>query len=241
MSKSNKNNLYAYNPNKQLRNWDIMTYCDKSFIQSVLDAHSDVIRAYAYIYHDKFSQFELEEEAKKNDVDISDAVKVPHYHLVLRLTRPFKLITIKNWFFCVDAEGNKITTRLIDKEYHQAFRYLTHQDDPQKYQFSKTEIICNDLNAFRSSRNSDEQISIDIIDDMLNEVPIYEILQRYGNNFAYHINHYKLLFDLIYYGKEFVEIRDKYELKNYNRTFTDVNKKLTSVEDIKSFERSIEK
>lgn len=180
MSKS-----FTYNPNLQARNWDLMSYCPKEHLQNVLDMHNDVIRAYAYIYHDKFSQYELEEKAKKDNVSFEDAVKEPHYHIVLRLTRPIKLGTIKNWFYYVDSEGNKVNTRLKQCDYHIAFDYLIHKNDPLKYQFPKSDIICNNLPAFKSTKNPDDNISIDIIDEMLCEVPIYDILQKYGNHLLF--------------------------------------------------------
>lgn len=229
--------VFTYNPNLQARNWDILTYCERDYILEVLKRHNDVIRAYAFIYHDKFTQYELEEKAKKEKVDVSEVSKHPHYHVVIRLTRPIKLGTIKNWFFCTDAEGNKINTRLKQCDYKIAFEYLTHKNDPLKYQYPKSDIISNNLPAFKSSKNPDDNISIDIVDEMLCGTPIYDILQKYGNHFAFRINQYKLLFDLIYYGNEFVEIRNKNGLLNLKRSFSEVNHKLLSVENIEFFNK----
>lgn len=186
-----KSKSFYYDKNVQARNWNLLTYCSKSRIDEVLELHKDIIRAYAYIYHDKFTDEELDGKDKKE----------PHFHIVLRLTMPLKSCTVQNWFYEFNIDGSRINTRLKPCDnYKEDFEYLTHKNHPNKYQFPKSAVVCNNHSAFRSKRNCSDDLAIDALEDMLSGVSVYDIAMRYGRDVIYHMSQIKYTRDLIVYG-----------------------------------------
>lgn len=208
----------------QSRNWNLSTYVSKDTIELALKEHSDIIRAYAYILHDKFTKTELGEKDHKE----------PHYHIVVRLTRPLNLTTICNWFREFNADGQRINTRALPSSDFQAdYEYLIHKNDLDKWQYKWSDVTGFNEIAFKNHKNCDNDIAIDALNDLLDGVSVYDVCMRYGRDVIYHFPQLKFVFDLIYYGKEYQEIKDKNSLVNidrnlqgcikYQHPFVDVN------------------
>lgn len=168
------------NRRKQSRNMTIMTYCPESHIDTVLNTHSDLIRAYAYILHDKFTAEELGDKDHKE----------PHFHIVLRLSVPLTELTVSNWFTYYNDDGLKQrVTCILTYDVYESFDYLTHKHYPDKFQFLPTDVKLSDIKYFtrESDRLSDDN-AINALDDMLAGVPIYTLCRRYGRDFIYHLS-----------------------------------------------------
>lgn len=165
---------------KQSRNMCIMTYCPGEHIQKVIEFHSDVIRAYAYIFHDKFSPDELGDKETKE----------PHYHIVLRLTVPMTESSVSKWFTYYNSEGLKQRVDCISTDDpFDSYDYLTHKHNPEKYQFDDLDVTVSDSNLFtRNKSKISDDSSLNALDDMLNGVDVYTICRRYGRDVIYHLS-----------------------------------------------------
>lgn len=71
------------------------------------------------------------------------------------------------------------------------FRYLTHQDNPEKYQYSPDDVICSDPSSFEDDVQTDDTWTA--VEDLLNGVPLKEVARRYGRDFIYHYSHIRQL------------------------------------------------
>ena len=164
----------------QARNLTVMTYCPVEFIREVLNLHADDIRAYAYIYHDKFSAEELGDKERKE----------PHYHIVLRLNRPFTESAVSKWFVFYNSDGlrQRVDVKATDDPF-ECYDYLIHKHHPEKYQFSEHDIVCNFPKAFkRKSDNISDDNALNALNDLINGTPVYTVCKRYGRDIIYHLN-----------------------------------------------------
>lgn len=107
---------------KRAYNWRIVTYSEE---ESVINFCKKWGSKWEYILHNK----DIKEDGSK---------KENHFHIN---------ITLKEWKsrnkVCelVGGEGNSFAIEMTDKE--KAHRYLTHADNPEKYQYSSEEIKSN--------------------------------------------------------------------------------------------------
>lgn len=210
----------------QSRNWDITTYVSENCIIQSLNEHRDIIRAYAYILHDKFTLAELGDKESKQS----------HFHIVLRLYRPLNLTTVINWFREFNDDGSRINSRaIVMHDVVDRFEYLIHKNDPDKWQFPFSEIKGYNIQAFKSVRNCDDDSAVDALNDLLSGCSVYDVCTRYGRDVIYHFPQLKFCFDLIYYGKDFEEVKSKNELLNRNRTLQGCNHPFVDVEHIENF------
>ena len=69
----------------KFRNWRLTSYLSESQIRDVLDEHSNQIKAFAYILHDK-------------DITDKGEPKTPHYHILLCLYNANSLNGLLRWF-----------------------------------------------------------------------------------------------------------------------------------------------
>ena len=164
----------------QFRNHSLISYCSVSQIEEVLHVHSHQIKAYAYCLHDC-------------DVDDLGGIKSPHIHILFLLFSPISPSTVRNWFSCVDELGNTVNTldqKIVDIS--ASFRYLIHEDNPEKYQYLPEMRICSDIKYFADF--VDDDVSKLALFDLLDGVPLREVAFRYGRDFIYHYGHIKQIY-----------------------------------------------
>lgn len=160
--------------NVQSRKWSIMTYLRPTDIAKVFDDKCDKVRAYAYCTHDKDENTE------------------PHTHVIVWLNTPYPSSSIKNWFRGEDVKGELANTLAEPcKDIAAMFRYLTHKDNPDKYQYGDDDVICSDPSMFEDDVQTDDTWTA--VDDLLNGVPLKEVARRYGRDFIYHYSHIRQL------------------------------------------------
>lgn len=124
----------------------------KITLENNLKAHlNDDIRHYAYIVHD----MDIDEKAisKARNALNTDAVPVvykkPHIHLVLELKDGYKASTIAGWFgvetrFVEKIKGRVKRGKRWFYDVPGALEYLTHENAPDKHQYSRSEIIVSE-------------------------------------------------------------------------------------------------
>lgn len=129
---------------------------------------------YAYILHDK------------------DLNKSPHYHIICSFKQNKSFESIRKLF---PDNQNTIVKKLIDK--YGAFEYLTHKNNPDKYQYPDNLVSTNDLKYFSrplAKQFLNEQFLFDICFSTLSQ---YDLALRYGRDYIVHRSHYLSFKDLV--------------------------------------------
>lgn len=159
---------------QRIRNFGLVSYIsDSEEIQRRLDKHITSISKYAYALHDKDNEN-------------------PHHHILIWTNNALQYNTVRKWFLGHLDEKNMECSCLAKPIQcdESAYTYLTHANNPDKYQYND-DIIHSfnlDVNAFAEDvqDNGTEAILY-----MLNGMPILEIAKRKGKDFIYHFDSYK--------------------------------------------------
>ena len=201
------------NRKAQGRNMCIMTYCTEAHIKSVLDFKADCLFAWSYIYHDKFTKDELGDKERKE----------PHYHLVLRLTRPFTESAISKWFTFYNSDGLKQRVdAIITDDPYESYDYLIHAHSPEKYQFSPSERVTYNQSKFiRHKDNTSDDNAINALEDMLQGKNIYTVCRKYGRDIIFHMPQLKYCYDLIQHGHEHAHYCKGTGMQYFNMIYDD--------------------
>lgn len=164
-------NQKIFNPRR--RNFALISYVSESELKDTLNCHSDDIKHYAYIKHDK---------------DIEDNKPVtPHWHIILHFFNPHLMSAVKSWFKQFSTQNTLVQEV---KDLGALVEYLTHEDNPEKYHYSKDDIKTDDRDWLFSCDDV-SSTSYDIILSILNGLTYLELAKKYGREFI--INHDKYL------------------------------------------------
>ena len=144
--------------NIKKRNWACVLYPDSlpdNWEQILIDSGISC----CYAFHDK-------------DINPTGEVKKPHYHVILSYSGPTTYRVVDNF---VHKLGSQCPQAL--EQVRGYYRYLTHKDNPEKYQYS--DDIIHTINGFDTSDFSElTQSQVDaILDDLINIIQqnsIYE-------------------------------------------------------------------
>lgn len=166
---------------QQSRKWSLVTYLPRETLLARLSSLSGKVIAYAFILHDK-------------DVTSDGSPKEPHIHLLLRTAYPLNLSTVRRWFAALDDDGKPITTTAqVCNDLDGAFQYLTHANDPQKFQYDPDDIVCTDISAFCLDDGAPSDDMAAALADLLAGVPLRDVAARYGRDFIIHYASIRLL------------------------------------------------
>lgn len=122
---------------------------------------------YAYILHDK------------------DLNQSPHYHIICSFKQNKSFNSVRK---LLPDYQNTLVQNLIDK--YSAFEYLTHKNNPDKYQYPDDLVTTNDLKYFSrplSKEFSNEQFLFDVCFSILTQ---YDLAIRYGRDYIIHRTQY---------------------------------------------------
>ena len=164
--------------NERSRKFSCVTYLSENQLVQCLNNAGDMIRGFAYCYHDK-------------DINDDGTPKEPHTHFILWLYNQRTVKSIKNWFSGYkDEKGQPINTLVqVCHDIRSATEYLWHANDPDKYQYSKDSVVYSDPALFEFPDTQTEDISILALDDLLSGVSVYDCAKKYGRDFIYHFVH----------------------------------------------------
>lgn len=176
----------------------LVSYCPTSFIDDVLVAKSTQLVSYAYILHDKDVYLEDVYNADGTIKHHKGEKEINHTHIYLSLKMSREVSEICGWFKgCKDENGLTINT-LAEKVLacQSAIDYLTHKNQPNKYQYPVSEVIYGgnvqkDDNGNLITLETTMDDSADIVDCLLTGVPLKQILRIFGKDFLYHYSSYK--------------------------------------------------
>ena len=160
------------------RRFALVTYIsDIAAIMAILSANSRKIRSYAAICHDK---------------DETDA----HYHIVIRTFNAFTAKQVADWFNGNSFSGGQNTFAQFVEDAQGIIDYLTHVNNPDKYQYSRDAIIDGGLDDLLPREDYIDN-SYEIVADILAGFSIDILLRRYGRELVYHYQQYKTIAERI--------------------------------------------
>lgn len=167
---------------KRSRNFCLITYLTEDDLVTCLNNHQSSIRGFEYIFHDQ-------------DVKEDGTPKEPHFHVNLILYNTRKLADIRRWFFGFDLQGLPANTLgQICLDIGASHDYLTHKDNPEKFQYNPDDIVSSDSSLFERKLDIVDDVSWLALNDMLEGVPLQDIAKRYGRDFIYHYGHIKQVY-----------------------------------------------
>lgn len=109
-------------------------------------------------------------------------LKTTHYHLVIMFDRAYRLGTILT-LLCdtFNCNANQVSIDKCSSMIMQT-RYLIHLDDFDKYQYDKTDIVCNDTDYLNKCFNYIRKIvDIDDLIVIVRQFPVLtELMSRIG-------------------------------------------------------------
>lgn len=159
--------------------FNIVTYVTN--IESIIDFCSLTFK-YAYILHDK------------------DLNKSPHFHIICSFKQNKSFDSVRKAF---PGDQNTLVQKLIDK--YSSFEYLTHKNDPDKYQYDDALVVTNDSKYFSrplSKEFSNEQFLFDICFSTLSQ---YDLALRYGRDYIIHRTQYLEFKNTILFEQDDIE------------------------------------
>ena len=190
-------------PNPRTRNVSVMSYLEtEKEVMEVIKNRKMIVR-YAFIRHDK-------DEAE------------PHFHIALVLSDPVAVLSVAKWFADPKRNINAFGEKTGDNR--AIYGYLTHKNEPDKYQYPESDIRSNDHDYFRSAEAVTD-IAVLIMEDMLAGKSRRELFRRYGSAFIWRYNAYKTLYEDIQ-----VEIKDE-EYQRRQAEYWSAKPTLEPVED----------
>ena len=167
---------------KRSRNFCLITYLTEDDLVTCLNNHQSSIRGFEYIFHDK-------------DLKKDGTPKEPHFHVNLILFSARKLVDIRRWFFGFDLQGLPANTLAqFCMDIGASHDYLTHKENPEKFQYNSDNIVSSDLSLFERKLDVFDDVSWLALNDMLDGVPLQDIAKRYGRDFIYHYGHIKQVY-----------------------------------------------
>lgn len=140
--------------------------------------HSNSIRYYAFAVHDKDVFDSYGDGHKAGDL------KQPHIHFCLFLQYPIRPKFVGNWFkneHSVNVDCSAL------RDVPSAFAYLTHKNNPEKFQYSDDIVVCNNFSAFMPEKEFVKCDSLtQAVFDLVAGSSIKTLVTRYGRDFIIH-------------------------------------------------------
>ena len=186
----------------KVRELFLISYLPSSdIINDILDKKIKNIKSYAFIYHNKDIYINDILDDKNEVIHIKGDLKIPHYHIYLRLKVSREPDEIKRWFMPKELKDeNGLPYNCLSQKVKSSvacIEYLTHKNEPEKYQYSENDIISYNIDSVLENDAIDN--SIDIVEDMLSGFSTRELVKRYGRDFIYHYSSYSAIVAKIKY------------------------------------------
>lgn len=187
------------NNSKRLRYWDVVLYITEFDLFEILIRNTERISHYAYIVHDKDvwdeeSVKELQsrpEDERPETIPVVGDFKKQHIHLIVDFFNAHTFSAVKKIF---TTENDKPRVREILSR-QGAFEYLVHKNNPDKFQYSYDLIKSDDIKYYekfcKEGFSTDkDNISEQIVADILNNIPPRLLVKRYKRDFILNMQRY---------------------------------------------------
>ena len=163
------------------KNWFLVSYLPLDVVSERI-AHlvsKQYVRFYAIAEHDK-------------DISEDGEPKPRHVHILLNLFNGRTLGEVTRHFIDASLDAGNCFGKVVgDKKI--CFEYLTHKNDSEKYQYDIDIVECNDIMFFMGDSTDYDEQTYCIIKDMLDNLPLLDLVKRYGRDFMIHYNSYRML------------------------------------------------
>lgn len=170
---------------KRYYTFSLVTYCDESLFLPILKANS---KSFAYIYHDK-------------DLKDDGSLKEPHFHIVVSFQSNRSPHSVRELF---PDKPNTFVEVAFDKS--ACFRYLTHSDDPDKFQYPIQAVKGVNFSSFSVSGDASD-IS-QFLDDLspFSVLTLRELAIKYGRDFIKNYRTYRSYAKAVYEEEFFIRL-----------------------------------
>ena len=174
------------------RNFSCVFYGSQDELMLIIRKYRCRIVRYAFIHHDR--DVYLEDRFNDDGVLVNkkgDAEK-PHIQLLFMFYNAMTDSAVRRLLKTENDNAMVQVTRDIVSQY----RYLTHKDDAEKYQYADSDIITDDVNYFeslcvRGQAGDKDMIAENIVNDIIRGISTRILVQRYGRDFIIHMEQYK--------------------------------------------------
>lgn len=184
---------------KRFYSFSIVSYASEIELSSLLIS----CRHYVYILHDK-------------DVNEDGSPRSAHFHILCTFAQNKSFNSVSS---LVQSSQNTFVQQLQD--IGGAFAYLTHQNNPEKYQYNSDDLISDNLDYWldkipefeiKKSKNDD------FVDDLLSDdFDVVAMARKYGRDFIKNVSKYesfrfRVLKDM---GKDFTNEKARALISGY--------------------------
>ena len=134
---------------------------------------------------------DLYSEEKQEFVHRKGEIEKTHIHILVDFFNGHTITAVKRMF---TTELDKPRVEVIGDRVAQ-FRYLTHKDNPEKYQYPDSDITAYDINYYEKLCITGDKIDSDnkaelIINDILRGISPRIMVARYGRDYVIHMKQY---------------------------------------------------
>lgn len=182
----------------RFRNFTIVSYSNEEELYAMIRNIHARVRAFAYVIHDRDIYLEDRLDNDGNVVTRAGELERVHIQMCLVLFNGASVSAVRKLF------SDSVNTAQVQvvTDMRSMFRYLTHKDNPEKFQYSDDDIRTNDIDYFRNLERFGDKRNVDniaecIINDLINHVSPRLMLHRYGRDYVIHREMYKSMVDEI--------------------------------------------
>ncbi len=207
----------------RFRPFAIIFYGSQQELMRIIRTYRAAIANYAFITHDKdVYEEDLIDEKTNEYVHRKGEIEKVHIHILVDFFNAHTITAVKRMF---TTELDKPRVEVIGDRVAQ-FRYLTHKDNPEKYQYSDSDIISYDINYYEKLCITGDKIDGDnkaelIINDLLRGISPRIMVARYGRDFVIHMNQYEYCAQAIRHFDSCESARKSYEAEQRLREQAD--------------------
>lgn len=162
---------------KKTRNFSCVLYGNENNLKDFLKSPEYIPRQFAYILHDK--------DKKDNGEE-----KKTHFHLILCYENARSIESIEKGlkkYMSVGEDNPQNAFIESCRDVKGAYGYLIHKNEPNKYQYSESDIVCSSSDYFTHVSSTNDYISLimDYIDKQDRIITYSELVRRFGNLIAF--------------------------------------------------------
>jgi hypothetical protein len=185
--------------NARSRSWFCVLYVEENELIQLIKINRQAISRFSYIYHDKdVYDKDIRDDSTGEILHKVGDLKKLHCHLLVDFFNGHTFSAVRR-MFTTDAD-KPVVQAVTDK--CAVFRYLTHKDDKDKYQYSDDLVVTSDDDYYKKlvqqgTRKDSDDIAVQIVNDLVKGVSIGLMVQRYGRDFVIHMRQYKECADLV--------------------------------------------
>lgn len=178
--------------------FSLVCYADPAKLEAIC---RQCCRHYAFATHD----CDVLENGDKKPV---------HTHLLVVMKNACTLSAVRRKF-TIDGE-NCLAQPLGDKV--ACFRYLTHTDNPEKYQYSSDVVVSSGDYWLDEEQQCDEknEALLSMLDELRGKHNLRDMVRKYGRDFVLHYQSYKMFAEALDYEESMQEKAERQAVRYHS-------------------------